>query len=56
MLLDQLIDQIVGCFQRNELKRGLSIDGYYDRFIVAKLTILAQLRLRLTQRNDFHEP
>ena len=54
MLIDQLIDQIVAFFERNELKRWLAIDSYDHRLVVTEFRVSAQLRFGFTQRNYFH--
>src|SRR4051794_21166980 len=38
IVLDHAVDQIVLLFQRNQLKRGLTIDRHYYRLMVTLLT------------------
>lgn len=52
--LEEAIDQIVVRLERDQLKRRLALHGHHDRFVAAQLAVPAQLRLRLTQRDDFH--
>lgn len=55
MMLEQAIDQIVVLAERDELERGLARHGDNDRLVVTELTITAQLGLRLTEGDDFHD-
>src|SRR5262249_7860327 len=54
VVLQELVDQIFVLRQRDELKSGHSVDGHDNRLLLAKAPVMAQPRLRLTQRNHFH--
>ena len=54
VVLEEAVDQVVVVTQRNELERRCTVDGDDDRFLMAKPSVAAQMRLGLSQRNDLH--
>jgi len=54
VLIDELLDQVVVLFQRNQLERRSAIDGDYHRLAMTEMSIAAQFSLGFTQWNDFH--
>jgi len=50
VVLDEPIDQIVVLLQRHELERGSSVDSHHDRFVMAAMSVLTQVRFSFTEQ------
>jgi len=54
VLIDELLDEVVAFFQRNQLERRPAIDGDHHGLVMAEIAIAAQIGFGFTQWNDFH--